>query len=119
MTILSMVSGSLHKDPEKKSTKAGAPFVCCTVKHLDGGHAQFVRVVAFDPDAAAELAGLARGDGLTVSGRLEAEAYQKDDAPARVSLSIVAERVEALKKTRREKIATAKKEDQNGMLRRY
>lgn len=119
MTILAMISGSLHKDPETKTTKGGAPFVSATVKHLDGGHAQFVRIVAFDVEARDELAALSKGDGVTVTGRLEAEAYQKDDAPARVSLSIIAERVTVLKQTKREKIAASRKEEQSGLLRRY
>lgn len=119
MSILSLVSGTLHRDPETRAGKKG-DFTIATVKHLDGGgRAQFVRVTAFDPDAAAELAGLSKGDAVTVTGRLEAEIYQKDGEPPRVSLSIVAERVVALKQINREKIAASRKGEQNGLLGRY
>ena len=102
MTIIALLSGSLHKDPETKTGKNG-PFVCATLKHLDGGgHPQFARVVAFDQEARDELASLSKGDGLAVTGRLEAEIYSPEGEPPRVSVSLIADRVTPLRKTPRD-----------------
>lgn len=96
--ILAMINGALYRDPEARTSKSGGEFVAATVKHLDGGRTQFVRVVAFDAEPRADLAGLGKGDALTVTGRLEAEVYEKAGEPPRVSMSIVADRVVSLRR---------------------
>jgi single-stranded DNA-binding protein len=90
------------------------------VKHLDSGHAQFVRIVCFEADAAAELASLSRGDGLTITGRLDAEIYAPEGQKPRVSFSVVADRITPLRKTPRDKGESISRKDENhGFLRSY
>jgi single-stranded DNA-binding protein len=120
VSILALVTGSLFRDPERREGKNG-PFLCATLKHLDGGHAEFVRVLAFDDEARGELGALAKGDALSVTGRLETELFEKEGHPPRVSLTIFADRILPLKKSPRDTGAPTASTigKNNGLLRRY
>lgn len=96
--IFAMISGALFRDPEAKAGKNGGAFVAATLKHLDGGRSQFVRLTAFDPEARAELAGLGKGDALAIVGRLSTEIFKPENGEPRVSLSIIADRILPLRK---------------------
>jgi single-stranded DNA-binding protein len=61
-------------------------------------------VLAFAETARAELMRLTDGDALSVQGALKAETYEKDGA-TRLSLSVVADHVLALRQPRRVKKA--------------
>ena len=92
--------GQLFREPEQRTSKAGKPFVTATIRAKDGEAAQWWKVLAFAETARAELMRLTDGDALSVQGALQAETYEKDGA-TRLSLSVVADQVLALRQPRR------------------
>jgi single-stranded DNA-binding protein len=108
MTTYCLVTGSLHKAPETKISKANRGYTTATIKVRDGDGAQFWRVTAFSETAQAELLRLGDGDSVSVQGAMKAETYDKD-GETRLSLSLVADHVLALRqpaKPRQPKVET-------------
>jgi single-stranded DNA-binding protein len=103
-----LISGTLFREAEQRTSKAGKPFATATVKAKDGETAQWWKVLAFSETVQAELMRLTDGDALSVQGVLKAELYEKDGA-TKLSLSVVADHVLALRqppKPRREREST-------------
>jgi single-stranded DNA-binding protein len=84
--------------------KQAKPFVTATIRVKDGEAAQWWKVLAFSETVQSELMRLTDGDALSVQGALKAETYEKDGA-SRLSLSVVADQVLALRQPRRAKKA--------------
>jgi single-stranded DNA-binding protein len=101
MTAYAIVTGTLFKAPEQRTSKAGKPFVAATIRAKDGEVSQWWRIVAFSDTAQAELMRLGDGDGVAVQGALKAELYQPDGGEPKISLSLVADRVLALRPKKR------------------
>jgi single-stranded DNA-binding protein len=104
MTIHALISGTLFRPPEQRTSKSGKQFVTATIRVKDGEAAQWWRVTAFSETAQAELMRLGDGDALSVQGSFKAELYDKD-GDKRLSLSLVADCVLALRQQRRTKSA--------------
>jgi single-stranded DNA-binding protein len=100
--IRALISGSLFKAPESKTSNNGNAYVSAVMKVSDGNKTSFVRVSAFSDSAREEIEALRDGDGLSVVGTLKAEIYEKG-GEARVSLSLTADRALALKKEKRKR----------------
>jgi single-stranded DNA-binding protein len=92
MSTYVLVSGSLFRAPEQRTSKAGKLYVTATIKAKDGDAFQFWRVTAFSESVQAELMRLTDGDALSVQGALKAETYEKNGA-TKLSLSVVADHV--------------------------
>ena len=103
MTAHALVTGTLFRAPEQRLSKAGKPYTTATIKVRDGDAAQFWRVTAFSDTAQTELLRLGDGDALSVQGALKAELYRPDGGEARLSLSLVADAVLALRQPPRER----------------
>ena len=103
MIAFALVTGSLWKPPEQKTSKAGKPFVTATICAKDGEALQWWRVTVFSESAQAEIMRLAEGDSLAVQGSFRAELYTPDGGVPKVSLSIVADRVLALRQPPKER----------------
>jgi single-stranded DNA-binding protein len=97
LTAFAIVTGSLFRAPEQRTSKAGKPYVTATIRVKDGDALQWWRVTAFSESAQAELVRLGDGDGVSVQGAFKAELYQPESGEPKVSLSIVADRVLALR----------------------
>jgi single-stranded DNA-binding protein len=108
MTIIALVTGSLFKAPERRTSKSGKPFAVATIKVRDGDAMQFVRIVMFSESAQTELLRLSEGDSLSAQGSLKAELYAKDGGEPKLSLSIVADQILALKQPPKEREAKPK-----------
>jgi single-stranded DNA-binding protein len=78
------------------TTKAGKPFVTATIRVKDGEATQWWNIVAFSESAQLELMRLSEGEAMAVQGAMRIEEYEKD-GQKRVSLSIVADHVLALR----------------------
>jgi single-stranded DNA-binding protein len=78
MTAHVLLSGTLFREPEQRTSKAGKPFVMVTIRAKDGDASQWWKVLAFSETAQAELMRLTDGDALSVQGALKAETYEKD-----------------------------------------
>jgi len=55
MTAYALVSGTLFRVPEQRTSKAGKLYVVATIKAKDGDTFQFWRVTAFSGSGQAEL----------------------------------------------------------------
>ncbi len=97
MTTYALVTGTLFRAPEQRTAKSGKPFVTATLKAKDGEALQWWRVTAFSETAQSELMRLTDGDAVSVQGALKIEEYEKD-GQKRVSLSVIADHVLALRK---------------------
>jgi single-stranded DNA-binding protein len=109
MSTLCLISGVLYRAPEQRTSKAGRAFVTATIKARDGDAAQFWRVTAFSETAQTELLRLGDGDSVSVQGAMRAEIFRPDGGEPRISLSLVADSVLALRqpaKTRQPKVET-------------
>lgn len=96
MTAFAIVTGSLFKAPEQRTSKAGKLFVTAIVKVSKGEVFEWWRIAAFSESARTELLRLADGDAISVQGPFRAEVFEKD-GEHRISLSITADQVLALR----------------------
>ena len=106
-----LVTGSLFRAPEQRTSKAGKPFVVATIKAKDGasrdglGDAfQWWRVTAFSEHVQAELLRLGEGESVSVQGNFKAELYLHDDGETKLSLSIIADHVLAIRPPPKERV---------------
>ena len=107
MTAHVLVAGTLFRYPEQRTSKAGKPFVTATLRTKDGEASQWWKALAFSETAQAELMRLTDGDALSVQGAFKAETYEKDGM-TKLSLSVVADNVLALRQSGRKKVDTGK-----------
>ena len=96
MSAFVLVSGSLFRAPEKRTSKNEKPFVTATLVAKVGETTQWWRIIAFSENAQAELLRLSEGDALSVQGALKVEEYEKE-GQKRVSLGVIASHVLALR----------------------
>jgi Single-strand binding protein family len=78
MTAHVLISGTLFRPPEVRTSKAGKPFVTATLKAKDGGPStgsgqasQWWKVLAFSETAQAELMRMADGEAISFKGTLK------------------------------------------------
>jgi single-stranded DNA-binding protein len=98
-----LITGVLFRAPEQRTSKAGKPFVTATIRAKDGKASQWWRVSAFSETAQAEIMRLDEGDACSVQGAFKAELYCPDGGEPKVSLSMVADRVLALRQPPKER----------------
>jgi len=98
MTALALISGTIFRGPERRSTKTWAPFFTLTLKVANGAAFDFWRVAVFDEEIQGEVGELTKGDSISFVGRLSAEVYRKDGGEPRVSLGLTADKALSLKK---------------------
>jgi single-stranded DNA-binding protein len=97
-----LVKGALHKAPEQRTSKNGNPFTMATVRVRNGNETEFWRIFAFSDQARGELDRLGDGDVVAIQGPFEAKIYDAERGP-RVSLSITADHVLALRQPTKER----------------
>ncbi len=105
--IATLISGTLFRNPECRTSKSGKQFVTATVRLKDGEGSQYVRVVAFSESGQAELLRLRDGDSLSAQGQFKAEIYAKDGGEPKLSLSIIADQILALRQLPKDRQAKA------------
>jgi hypothetical protein len=106
-----MILGKLHGGPVTRPTKSAGYVTFFKLK--DGSEPQFWSVATFSDVAREELAGLAEGAAPSAAGQLHVETYDWK-GETRVSLKLTADRVLALKPTRKVRPNTAEKPGQAG-----
>jgi hypothetical protein len=72
-----LVTGTLFRPPEQRTSKAHKRFVTATIRAKDGDESQWWKVLAFSESIQAELMRLADGDTISVQGAFKAELYDK------------------------------------------
>jgi single-stranded DNA-binding protein len=112
--ITALISGSLFRNPECRTSKSGKVFATATLRINDGDGSQYVRLVAFSESAQAALLRLKDGDCFSAQGQFKAEIYAKDGGEPKLSLSIIADQILALRqpaKQRKEQAPEPRPED--------
>ena len=104
MSASALVSGRLQRDPERKMSKAGKPFVSATIRDGEGEAVNWWNVLSFSETANEELLSLKAGDSVAVTGQFKAEVYEKGDT-RRVSFTLFVDRLITAKKQKRERPA--------------
>jgi len=99
LTAYVLITGTVFRGPEQRTSKNGKPFVTATLLAKDGEARSFWNVVAFSESAIAELTRLCEGEKIAVQGSLQIGEYEKDGKP-RVSLGLTADHVLALRQWR-------------------
>jgi single-stranded DNA-binding protein len=109
MTAYALITGTLFRQAEEKtSSKTGRVFVSATLKvGGESGDAEFWQVTAFSQSVQSELLRLGAGDALSLQGKLKVELWQRDGGEVKISRSIFADQILALKAPPRERRAKA------------
>lgn len=97
MTAFVLISGVMYRTAEQKVGKSGKTYTGATVRCREGAGALFWRVTAFSQSAQDELLRLRDGDHVSASGVFTPAIYQPPGADARLSLSLIADQVVALR----------------------
>jgi single-stranded DNA-binding protein len=102
MSAFCLISGTLFRAPEQRTSKTGRNFVVATLRAKDGDATAWWKVVCFSESGCAELLPLSDGDSLSAQGALKVEQYEHN-GETRLSLSCIADSVLALKQPPRQR----------------
>lgn len=95
--IRCLVSGTLHGEPQARTSANGSTFALVKVKADDkSGNWVWALAIAFG-EQTERLLSLKAGDAVAISGRAEMGIWTDKDGNAHSNLSLVAEEVAALK----------------------
>jgi single-stranded DNA-binding protein len=109
MSVAILLSGAIFKEPQQRTSSSGRKYVVTTIKAAAADNSSdFWSVLAFGDTAGAELMRLAVGERVTIQGGLKLEIFEKD-GQARISRTIFADHVMALRAPPREKKPRAAK----------
>jgi single-stranded DNA-binding protein len=95
-----LISGTLFRQPERKVSRGGKPYVSAAIRVRDGDASQFWRVMVFSESAGDEIMRLCDGDALSVSGSMRAEIWAPEGKDPRVSLTLTADAILPLRRER-------------------
>ena len=95
--IRAMITGSLHGDPQTRTSQAGNPYVTAKVR-ADGkdGGSVWCSIIAFG-EQAGRLMTLGAGAALAVSGKAELNGWLDKQGEPKAGLSLVVEELATLK----------------------
>lgn len=102
MTATALVSGRLQRDPERKVSKAGKPYVAATIREGDGETVTWWSVLCFSESAGAELMEMRAGEGVAASGSFRVEPFLKD-GETKLAFTLFADGVLSARRRKREK----------------
>src|SRR5260221_14737997 len=106
MTAFALVTGSLWKNPEQRSSaKTGKLFTVATIRAGSdaSGGGDFWSITCFSESAQLELLRLEAGDAVAVKGRLEIKTYTPADCANKIGRSIFSDSAIGLRPPPREK----------------
>lgn len=90
MSITALIVGKLIAEPEQRTGASGKPFTTARVAADAEGDSVLCSVIAFGP-AAEQLAALAKGDTLALTGRCKPKAWSTKDGELKAGLDVVAD----------------------------
>ncbi len=93
--IIIMISGTIAKPPEPRTSRNGNPFTLASIRTQTSDGDLYASLTAFS-ELAPILAGLAKGDPVTVIGTAKVSTYEGKDGDTKAGLSITASRIIAL-----------------------
>jgi single-stranded DNA-binding protein len=104
MSVAVLISGSLFKLPEQRTSQAGRRFVSATLKvGGESGNAEFWSVLAFGDTAGTDLMLLGLNERVAVQGSLKVELYTANDGKTKISRTCFADHVMALRQPPKER----------------
>lgn len=103
MSAAILLQGKLERAPESRTSRNGNNFATTTIRVSAGSELQFWRLFVFSESAQTELARLDVGDAVAVQGVPKFEIWRPDNGEPRVSLSVTADHVLALRQPPRER----------------
>jgi len=89
MSIECAFFGSLARDAETKTSKAGKQYLRLNVRVENGETAQYINVMAFDADAVAVADKLVKGARVYCEGKLSLDEWTGQDGQKRTGLSVM------------------------------
>jgi single-stranded DNA-binding protein len=103
VTAFALVSGALFRAPELKTAKTGKPYVAASLRVTADNATDYWSVLAFSESAQAELMRLGEGDKVSLQGSLKLEVYTSKNGEHKVSRTLFADHVLALRQPPRER----------------
>ena len=118
MTVSVLISGALFREPQQRTSATGRSYVSTTIKTsgMDNESSDFWNVLAFGDSTQSELMRLADGDKVSLQGKPKFEIFEKD-GKARISRTVFADSILALRAKPREKKPKPKAPDQKSLER--
>jgi single-strand DNA-binding protein len=81
--------GTLGRDAESKTSKAGKSYLRLNIRTGDGDAATWINVTSFDPEAIENARRFVRGAGIYIEGRVSLDEWTGADGNKRTGLSCV------------------------------
>jgi single-stranded DNA-binding protein len=105
MSVAILISGSIFKEPQERTSSSGRKYVTTTLKAAaaDNSTSDFWSVLAFSTTAADELMRLAVGERVTIQGGLKLELYTANDGATKISRTIFCDHAMALRQPPKER----------------
>lgn len=109
MSITALITGRLIANPERRTGNSGKAFTTARISAGTDDESVLCSVIAFG-SAAEQLAALAKGDTLALTGRAKPKAWADRDGAQKVGLDVVADQVLTAYHVRRKRQAMAGEE---------
>jgi DNA polymerase III alpha subunit (gram-positive type) len=106
--IHALVQGTIFREVTQRTAKTGRQFVTATVRVKEGEGSIFVKVFAFADHTKDELLRLQDGDAVAAQGAFKAEIYVAADGTNKISLSVIADNILALRQPPKKREPKAK-----------
>jgi hypothetical protein len=108
VTVFVLVSGTIFREPQRRTSQSGKRYTVATIKAAgaDNAPADFWSVLCFSDTGQAELLRLGLNEKLSVQGALKIETYEKD-GQTKISRTVFADQVLALRAPPKEKKSKA------------
>ena len=100
MTAVALITGSIFKPPEQRTSKAGKSFVVTTVRVVEGNNNDYWQILAFAETVQTDLMRLEFGDRLSAQGKLQVELYTSKNGQQKISRTLLTDHVLALRQPR-------------------
>lgn len=108
-----LISGTLHDAPAMKTSKAGKEYCTGKIKDESTNPATWASIVCFE-EQAATLAGMQKGEALSVSGKLTVDVYQPAQGEPRANISITCDSIITMKPLKQQKTTGSDYKKGNG-----
>lgn len=107
MTTFALLTGTLVRDPEKKTSKGGRDYASASIQvRADDNRSIYWRITVFSESAIDELMRLGEGDNLSCQGAMKAELWTPEGKDPRINLSLIADSIQPLRGKPKERPAS-------------
>jgi single-stranded DNA-binding protein len=103
VTAFALITGALSRAPELRTAKSGKAYCTATIKVAADNAVDFWSVLAFSETVQTELMRLNEGDKISAQGTFKVEPYTGRDGQTRISRTLFADHVLALRQPPRER----------------